>query len=162
MGFQNRNQHGLVHGHNRVGKRSATYSTWGGMKQRCTNRKSEKYLYYGGRGIKVCERWQVFENFLEDMGERPKGLTLERIDNNASYCQENCRWATRKEQAANRSHNNEGELCGSSKLTWKIVKTIRGLTKRKCPVTQTRLAEWFGVKQATISDILRGATWQES
>jgi hypothetical protein len=82
--------------------KTPTYRIWSGMKTRCTNKKSTNYELYGGRGIKICERWMRFENFLKDMGDRPIGLTLDRIDVNGDYEPNNCQWATKKEQAANR------------------------------------------------------------
>lgn len=72
------------------------------MIRRCSDPNNIGYRYYGGRGIKVCERWLVFENFLADMGERPEGLTLDREDNDGHYEKGNCKWSTYSEQALNR------------------------------------------------------------
>ena len=87
--------------------RTRTYSSWIGMKQRCYDKKSLRYKNYGGRGIKVCDRWlNSFENFLEDMGVRPDGnFTLDRVDVDGDYCPENCRWADAKTQANNMTTN---------------------------------------------------------
>lgn len=85
------------------GKRNtSTYRCWMGMMRRCTNKNSSNYKWYGGRNISVCHEWKRFEVFLEDMGERPVGMELDRINNDAGYCKENCRWITHKENCQNR------------------------------------------------------------
>ena len=84
------------------GKPSATYKTWMSMKDRCYREEHEAFANYGGRGIKVCKRWLKFENFLADMGERPQGMTLDRIDNDKGYSKSNCRWATQESQSNNK------------------------------------------------------------
>lgn len=83
--------------------RTSTYHSYSCMKDRCLRKKNKNYPHYGGRGIKICERWmQSFQNFLDDMGEKPPGFSLDRINNNGDYCPENCKWSTQKEQTANK------------------------------------------------------------
>lgn len=85
--------HGLI--------KTPEYRSWSGARNRCYNKNNKDYNYYGGRGIKMCDRWQSFENFLADMGSRPPKYTLDRIDNNGDYCHKNCRWATISQQNSN-------------------------------------------------------------
>lgn len=143
----------IKHGHSTTTKISKTYLSWGNMIQRCTNPNEKQYKDYGGRGITVCKRWMKFENFLEDMGERPKGHQIDRINNNDNYCKSNCRWATRKEQMRNKRNNrtilfnrktqcvaawaeeygiNDGTLRARLNNGWSIKKTlITPVRKRK-------------------------------
>lgn len=93
------NSHGYV--------RSPTYTTWQAMKQRCVNPKHKDYARYGARGIVVCERWQLFLNFLEDMGIKPEETSIDRINNDGNYEPGNCRWATKSEQMGNRAPYSE-------------------------------------------------------
>ena len=81
------------------------YNAWQMMKQRCLNPNRPDFSYYGGRGIKVCERWMQYANFFEDMGEPPKGMQLDRLDNAKDYGPENCEWRTRKKNCRNRRSN---------------------------------------------------------
>jgi hypothetical protein len=81
--------------------KTRAYGSWRSMIDRCRNPGSSSYVDYGGRGIRVCPRWKVFANFYRDMGERPAGKTLDRLDPNGNYEPKNCRWATPIEQAWN-------------------------------------------------------------
>lgn len=93
----------VKHGHNRPGRVSREYNSYTSMKTRCLNKNSPNYCNYGGRGIRICQRWlDGFENFLEDMGNRPPGKTLDRINVDGDYEPSNCRWATLSEQQRNK------------------------------------------------------------
>lgn len=94
----------VTHGHARTAAHTRTYRSWRSMKQRCSVQTNKSYKNYGARGIRVCDRWMnSFEAFLEDMGERPPGNTLDRYpDNDGDYEPGNCRWATWEQQASNR------------------------------------------------------------
>lgn len=133
--MSNRKSHGMAG--------TPTYKTWGSMKQRCKNPNDTSYADYGGRGIDVCDRWLNFENFLSDMGERPIGYSLDRIDNNGNYCPENCRWATSAEQGSNR-------------------RTTRYVMHNGERVTSAEYAKRIGVAKATIGKWLRGGKLQEA
>lgn len=82
--------------------KTSTYWIWRSMRQRCENKNRKDFVNYGGRGIRVCEQWQTFEGFVADMGTRPDGMTLERVEQSGNYEPGNCKWATPKEQARNR------------------------------------------------------------
>ena len=94
---------------------SRTWKSWNSMRQRCLNTNAPDYSRYGGRGIKICQRWDSFDNFLADMGERPDGKTIERNEVDGDYTPENCRWATASEQQRNKRNA--------------IVATVDGVTK---------------------------------
>lgn len=91
------------------------YSTWKAMLSRCTNPRNSMFHLYGARGISVCERWRTFENFRDDMGARPPGRSIERIDTNGNYEPGNCRWATPREQMLNRRNTVELTFNGTTK-----------------------------------------------
>lgn len=102
-----------IHGHtHHKGRCSRTYEVWRGMRDRCNNPREAMYRHYGGRGIKVCDRWNDFAAFLADMGEPPAGCSIERINNDGNYEPTNCRWATRAEQARNTRQNVQLTLNG--------------------------------------------------
>lgn len=123
-------RHGLAH-------KIPEYSVWQSMIRRCTHPNSISFRYYGGRGINVCDRWRhSFENFLTDMGCRPEGMSLDRIDGNGNYEPSNCRWATQLQQDENR------------RSTRRI--TVKGETR-----TLTQWSNLTGTPRSTIQARLR-------
>ena len=139
----------LKHGHAKPEAHTKTYQAWQNMLNRCNNPKAEGYKNWGGRGITVCERWNKFENFLQDMGEVPEGLTIDRKDNDGNYEPSNCKWATNKEQVRNNRH---------TKLNPLKVQVIKKLLKES-QLKQWEIAEIFYVNKSTISFIKTGRTW---
>lgn len=126
---------------------TALYNIWSGIKGRCLNPNNTAYSNYGGRGITLCERWVDFNMFASDMGARPKGMSVDRIDNDKGYSPENCRWASPKEQANNSRQNRLIEFkCERKTLTeWALIRKISKETlfyrlKRGWSVEQTLFA----------------------
>lgn len=107
---------------------SRTYSSWHQMLQRCKNPNNSRYHQYGGRGIKVCEQWERFENFFADMGFVPQGMSIDRINNDGNYEPGNCRWATSFEQSNNMKNNVRLKFNGETKTVSEIAK-ITGIKK---------------------------------
>lgn len=138
-----------IHGHCINGTETKTYQVWLWLHERCNNPNNHAYKDYGGRGIKVCERWRYFENFLRDMGEKPKGLTIERKNNDKGYSPDNCKWATRAVQARNRR---------STKLSPLKIQVIKKLLKES-RLTPKDIAEIFYVTRSMIYKIKNKRNW---
>ncbi len=149
--FCSRSCHGVAretkHGHAVDGAVSPTYTTWCGMVARCTSPGATKYYAYGAVGITVCDEWLTFSGFLADMGERPKGTTLDRIDGTLGYSARNCRWATSAEQMANLRTN-----------TWVMFDGNRvqlSALSRELGIKKTTLI--YRIKQGWTTERIRGA-----
>ena len=141
--------HGNIkHGHyaGRGKRGSPTMVTWRAMHKRCIDPEKKDYFW---RDVTVCERWDSFGSFLEDMGERPDGYTLDRINPNNGYSKANCRWACPAKQQHNRR---------DAKLSWEKIERIKWM--RSEGFTQTQIAREFGVRPSTISRVLNGKRWK--
>lgn len=128
-----------------------TYSIWNNMIYRCKSPTYREFHLYGGRGIKVCDRWLKFENFLADMGVRPEGHSIDRVDTNGDYEPQNCRWATDFDQARNQRTN---------KLSMEKAREMRAL--RKSGWTCAELAKRFDVTKESVYGVLKSKQWDES
>ncbi|MFC4727114.1 hypothetical protein [Coralloluteibacterium thermophilus] len=130
----------VIHGHKRRRKQTPTYTSWNAMLARCQRPSCPSYQWYGGAGVRVCDRWQVFANFLADMGERPEGTTLDRIDNSRGYEPGNCRWSTPRQQSQNRS-------------------CVRPISFRGKSMTLREWAEKAGIKRSTLAQRIYVYRW---
>jgi hypothetical protein len=123
---------------------------WHAIKARCFNTKAQNYAGYGGRGITVCDRWLVLENFLSDMGPAPLGSSIERLDNNGHYEPSNCKWATWAEQARNKRH---------TKLNIAIVAQAKAEKAKGVSIAQ--IARDLGLKYDTVYQAVTGQSWAD-
>ena len=128
-----------------------TYRCWLNMRIRCLSKKSNGYRHWGGRGITICERWNIYRNFLEDMGERPPGTSLDRINNDGNYEPGNCRWATPVEQTRNNRN---------TRLTLEIAESIREAVRGG--ERKSVLATKWGVNRSLVTAIINNSIWKSS
>lgn len=141
----------ITHGESKTGNR--TYRSWKEMRQRCNNPNSDKWKWYGGRGIKVCERWNDFALFLADMGERPERTSIDRINPDGHYEPSNCRWATPSQQAeTNRGVIQKGSE-PKNKTPVKVVLAAKKAANSGVPVKE--IGNQFGLSLTTVYQILR-------
>ncbi len=130
----------FVHGMSKT----STYKSWEAMIQRCSNASLKSYKNYGGRGISVCYEWTKFEKFYADMGIKPNGCSIDRIDVNGNYDQLNCRWSTMKQQNRNRRNNRLIEFNGETMCVNEWAESL-GINKR---TLLNRLTNGWEIKKA--------------
>src|SRR5699024_9698380 len=135
-----------IHGRSRI-PRDRTYKTWKEMRNRCNNPNAHNWKWYGGRGIKVCVRWDDFLSFVEDMGERPEGTTIEKRDNKRYYAPSNCRWATQKEQTRKQAHCKHNGKVASLR------------NDRDTGMSYSQLARKYKVSKTSAARCATGITW---
>jgi len=132
--------------------RTSIYKTWDSIMQRCLNPNASNYKNYGGRGIEICERWLDFKNFYKDMGDRPKGMQINRINNEGNYESNNCQWVTNAENSRNKR---------TTKLTEWIVRKIRFLYPYLYPkFSRDKIARHFKISTWALRDIINYKTWR--
>jgi hypothetical protein len=144
------------------------YSTWKSMKNRCLNSADQAYHRYGAKGVTVCSEWLSFECFVKDMGPRPKGMSLGRIDNNKGYCKDNCRWETKTQQNRNRSNCRRVTIEGVTKnlsewaeefnlsrrtLTCRLDSGLTSLKELSRPVRKKTVRAPSKVKAGTVIEV---------
>lgn len=126
------------------GVREKLHRVWDAMIQRCTNPNTSGYKYYGGRGIKVCDDWFDYQKFYRDMGDPPKGMQIDRIDNNGNYTKSNCRWATAKTNQRNKRDNHKIKYKGKELC----LEEWAEVTGQKANTILTRLRRGWSVGEA--------------
>jgi len=139
----------LTHGQSR----KTTYRIWDGLRRRCDDPKNPGYKWYGAKGISVCDKWQKFAGFFEDMGVRPSGLTIERKDSKGDYEKENCEWATITKNLRNRP--------GYVKLSMEKAREIRNLLSVGI-MSQRAIGRMFNVARSNIRQIRLNKLWKEN
>ncbi len=132
------------------------YNIWAGMIQRCTNKKYKYFHRYGARGINVCQRWLDFRNFYSDMGDKPAGMSLDRIDNDGNYCKENCKWSTPTEQIRNRSVTEFVDVNGIKTPVAKLAENA-GISRK---LLSARLKRGINLKDAL--SLVKSGRWGET
>ena len=123
-----------------------TYTSWRKMRERTGNPNEIGYRHYGGRGITCCSRWSLFKNFLEDMGPRPEGMSIDRVDIDGPYSPDNCRWATRSQQMKGR---------GNWKISDTQIERVKDLLLTSNESNRA-IAKYLGISNGTINNIMNG------
>ena len=149
--------HGHCVGKRGYAQRSPTYNSWRAMRERCFSKTNINYKNYGAKGVTVCQQWESFECFLEDMGERPDGHVLSRFKDEGNYEPGNVSWKLLEDNASEKKHA-VGSIVGISKLTEDQVLKIRELKEKGYGIRE--LSRIYEVDHKTISAIIKKKTWK--